>query len=128
MIVAVDFDGVLCDNNFPKIGKPNYTVISLVRQLIDIGHEVILWTTRNGDELRAAIAWCEDRGLHFTCINEPAPSNKEQFDGMYPTQSRKIYADVYIDDHNIEYVVPTAGINPANAVINKLEKGVRTWA
>ena len=104
MIIAVDFDGVLCKNEFPVIGSPNYDVISGVRELIDRGHEVVLWTTRNGKELQEAVDWCTDRGLHFCSVNEPAPSNEEQYREVYPTQSRKIYADVYIDDHNLGYV------------------------
>ena len=79
-------------------------MISLVRELIDRGHEVILWTTRNGEELTAAVDWCSDRGLHFCNVNGPAPSNEAEYKDKYPTQSRKIYADVYIDDHNVEYV------------------------
>ena len=104
MIIAVDFDGVLCQSKFPKIGPPNYEVISLVRELMDCGHEVVLWTTRNGDELKEAVEWCEDRGLHFCAVNEPAPSNATEYADKYPTQSRKVYADAYIDDHNVEYV------------------------
>ena len=104
MIIAVDFDGVLCKNEFPAIGRPNYEVISLIRQHIDIGNEVILWTTRNGNELTAAVEWCEDRGLHFCAINAPAPSNEEEYGDKYPTPSRKVYADVYIDDHNLEFM------------------------
>jgi len=104
MIIAVDFDGVLCKNKFPEIGPPNYEVISLVRELIDIGHEVVLWTTRNGEELEKAVNWCEDRGLHFCSVNEPAPSNEQMYRDKYPAQSRKIFADIYIDDHNLEYV------------------------
>ena len=104
MIIAIDFDGVLCQNQFPAIGPPNYEVISLTRQLLDAGHEVVLWTSRNGAELDAAVDWCEDRGLSFSAINAPAPSNHEKYKDMYPTPTRKIYADVYIDDHNLEYV------------------------
>lgn len=104
MIIAVDFDGVLCQSKFPEIGPPNYEVVSLVRELMDKGNEVVLWTTRNGAELEAAVKWCEDRGLHFCAVNEPAPSNAAKYADKYPVQSRKIYADVYIDDHNVEYV------------------------
>lgn len=104
MIIAVDFDGVLCENQFPEIGKPNYEVVSLVREMMDAGHEVVLWTSRNGQELKNAVKWCDDRGLHFCAVNEPAPSNAEAYDGMYEVPTRKIYADVYIDDHNLEYV------------------------
>jgi hypothetical protein len=102
MIIAVDFDGVLCKDKFPEIGEPNYEVISLVRQLIDKKHEVILWTARVEKELDSAIEWCEDRGLHFTAINDNAPSNKEKYADVYQTKPRKIYADVYVDDHNLE--------------------------
>lgn len=104
MIIAVDFDGVLCQNKFPEIGPPNYEIIGLVRELMDRGHEVVLWTTRNGQELTAAVDWCSDRGLHFCNVNGPAPSNEAEYKDRYPTQTRKIYADVYIDDHNVEYV------------------------
>ncbi len=104
MIIAVDFDGVLCEDKFPGIGPPNYEIISLVREMIDIGHEVVLWTTRNGAELQAAVDWCSDRGLHFCNVNGPAPSNEAEYKDKYSTPSRKIYANVYIDDHNIEYV------------------------
>ena len=105
MIIAVDFDGVLCENKFPDIGPPNYEVISIIRQLIDKGHEVVLWTSRNGAELKRAVHWCHDYGLHFCSVNEPAPSNEKEYADKYPTQSRKIYADIYIDDHNLESVI-----------------------
>ena len=103
MIIAVDFDGVLCKNEFPEIGKANYTVIGLVRQLIDEGNEVILWTSRVEEELEKAVEWCEDYGLHFCAVNDNAPSNQKEFASVYKTIPRKIYADVYIDDHNAEY-------------------------
>ena len=101
MIIAVDFDGVLCENEFPKIGAPVYNAISYVRQLMDMGHEVILWTSRNGKELSDAVEWCNDRGLHFVAVNEPAPSNRSEYADKYPTESRKIYANIYVDDHNL---------------------------
>lgn len=103
MIVAVDFDGILCTNEFPGIGKPNYRIISLVRQLIDLGAEVILWTCRCEDELKAAVDWCNDYDIHFCAINDNAPSNKTQYKGVYKDPPRKVYADVYIDDHNLEF-------------------------
>lgn len=119
MIIAVDFDGILCKNEFPEIGPPNYEIISLVRQLIDKGHEVILWTTRNGDELTAAVDWCGDYGLHFCNVNGPAPSNHEKYKDKYETQSRKIYADVYVDDHNLAF--------SKSETLCFLKGGVKSW-
>lgn len=105
MIIAVDFDGVLCEDKFPEIGSPKYGMISAVRQAMDAGHEVILWTTRNGKELEEAVAWCEDYGLHFCTVNDQAPSNKKEYEGKYQTESRKVYADMYIDDHDASYML-----------------------
>lgn len=98
-IVAVDFDGILCEDKFPEIGRPKYEMISFVREMQDAGVEVILWTSRIGDKLREAVEWCEDRGLHFTSVNTNSPSNLEE----YKTDPRKIYADIYIDDHTPFY-------------------------
>lgn len=121
MIIAVDFDGILCKNKFPEIGKPNYEVISLVRQLMDKGHEVILWTSRVDNELTAALNWCYDYGLHFCAVNENAPSNVEKYIDKYPNGTRKVYADIYIDDHNIEFVMEGSN-SGLNYVINYLRR------
>ena len=103
MIIAVDFDGILCKNQFPAIGEPNYTITSKIQQLIDLGVEVILWTSRVDGELENAVAWCEKYGLYFCAINENAPSNIEMYKDKYPNGTRKVYADYYIDDHNLEF-------------------------
>ena len=104
MIIAVDFDGILCEDRFPDIGTPNQEAIDFVKELIESGHEVVLWTTRNGDELTAAVDWCGEKGLHFCNVNGPAPSNEMQYRDKYPIPSRKIYADIYIDDHSTDFI------------------------
>lgn len=103
MIVAVDFDGVLCRDEFPEIGAPNYNMISLVLEIIDAGHEVVLWTSRADDRLVEAVRWCEDRGLRFCAVNDNAPSNRARYEGLYPNGTRKVYADVYMDDKDAQF-------------------------
>jgi len=104
MIVAVDFDGVLCKDAFPEIGEPNYRVISFVRELIDDGHEVVLWTCRVDRRLVEAVKWCHDRGLYFCAVNDNAPSNKAKYEKEYPNGTRKVFADVYLDDKSAEFM------------------------
>ena len=104
MIIAVDFDGVLVQSAFPKIGEPDHEMVDLVRLLIqkpDV--EVVLWTSRVDQPLEDAIAWCERAGLTFDAINDNAPSNKREYGKLYPNGTRKIYADYYLDDHNMGY-------------------------
>lgn len=124
MIVAVDFDGILCRDAFPGIGKPNYGAISLVREIIDAGHEVVLWTCRVDQRLVEAVEWCHDRGLHFCAVNDNAPSNKAKYGKEYPNGTRKVYADVYMDDKDAQFrrIVAEEGYDKA---LEYLEYGVR---
>lgn len=108
MIVAVDFDGILCRDEFPGIGAPNHRMISLVREIIDAGHEVVLWTGRADDRLVEAVRWCEDRGLHFCAVNDNAPSNRARYEHLYPDGTRKVYADVYMDDKDARFRLTVA--------------------
>ena len=58
---------------------------------------MILWTYRAGKELDEAVEFCSKNGIEFYAINKNFP--EEEFDEQ--TISRKINADVYIDDRNV---------------------------
>jgi len=60
MIYAVDFDGYLCTNAWPDIGKPRTVIIDHFRGLKEMGHKLILWTCREGEMLQKAIDWCAE--------------------------------------------------------------------
>jgi hydroxymethylpyrimidine pyrophosphatase-like HAD family hydrolase len=96
MIIAVDFFGTIVEHKFPKIGKEIPYAIETLKQFQKKGHKLILWTYRSGKELEEAVEFCEKRGLHFHAVNNNFDG--EEFDNTY---SRKIYADIYIDDRNL---------------------------
>lgn len=131
MIIAVDFDGILAEDNgqFPEIGPPIYQMVSFVRELIDDGHEVVLWTSRADKALEDAVSWCADRGLHFCAVNDNAPSNKAKYTAQYPNGTRKVSAHIYIDDHNPEFIVDMCmGTSQTiNKLIGKIRKAVELW-
>lgn len=108
MIIAVDFDGVLVEDKFPEIGKQNEEMVRVIKELIKQGHEVVLWTCRADTELESAVKWCKDNGLEFCAINDNAPSNKAKYEKKYPNGTRKVYADFYVDDHNIHHELDKA--------------------
>lgn len=93
-IYAFDFDGTLCQEAFPSIGRPNKHMIAYAKHLQNRGDKLILWTCRNGERLKEAIAWCDFFGLHFDAVNANLPETLSK----YGTDSRKITADYYIDD------------------------------
>lgn len=94
MIIAVDFDGTLCDECWPEIGKPNLRLIGELIYRKSLGDKVILWTCRAGLQLEQAVRWCESYGLTFDAVNDNLPEIIER----YGNNSRKITADIYIDD------------------------------
>ncbi len=93
-IYAIDFDGTLCTDKYPEIGRPRMRVIRKVKRLQAKGHKFILWTCRGGELLFAANYWCFKHGLHFDAVNKNLPEMVEK----YGTDPRKIGADKYIDD------------------------------
>lgn len=96
---AVDFDGTLCDSEYPNFGKPNKRLIKFLIKKKKEGHKVTLWTCREGTELLNAVKWCEKHGLTFDAVNENLPEDIEVF-GSDP---RKIGYDILIDDKNDIY-------------------------
>jgi len=102
MIYAVDFDGTLCEEKWPGIGRPNMSLINFLISEQKEGHKIILWTMREGDFLDEALDWCEGLGLIFDAVNDNLPEQQ----ALYGNNSRKVYADWYIDDHNAPMLWP----------------------
>ncbi|MBN1819073.1 MAG: hydrolase [Prolixibacteraceae bacterium] len=96
MIIAVDFDGTIVEHKYPEIGEEIPFAFKTLKSLQALGHTLILWTFRSGKELNEAVDFCKKNGVEFYAVNNNAPD--EIFD---PSLSRKIYADLYIDDRNI---------------------------
>ena len=93
-VIAIDFDGCLCTNEYPNVGKPNWFVINLAKKHRSLGARLILWTCREGEKLQEAVDACKSWGLKFDAVNENLPDWKAYF-GSDP---RKIGATEYWDD------------------------------
>ncbi|EDP71526.1 hypothetical protein FBALC1_03542 [Flavobacteriales bacterium ALC-1] len=96
LIIAVDFDGTIVEDGYPKIGKTRIFAFETLKRLQQDGHRLILWTYRNGSKLQEAVDFCKENGIEFYAVNASFPG--EKFDD---TRSRKIHADLFIDDRNI---------------------------
>ena len=96
MIIAVDFDGTIVENKYPDIGKEKAFAIQTLRTLQQEGNRLILFTSREGEDLAAAVKFCHERGLDFYAVNSNEPS-----DALFHKYSTKVIADIYIDDHNL---------------------------
>ena len=96
LIIAVDFDGTIVEDAYPKIGPSQIFAFETLKKLQAEGYRLILWTYRSGARLKEAVAFCSDNGIEFYAVNKSFP--EEEFDEKY---SRKINADLFIDDRNI---------------------------
>lgn len=104
--IAIDFDGCLCTNAYPKIGQPNWRVINRAKAEQRAGAGLILWTCREGKQLREAVEACARWGLHFNATNESLPS----WIARYHNRPRKVAASEYWDDRAIRIVCGTTEI------------------
>jgi 2-hydroxy-3-keto-5-methylthiopentenyl-1-phosphate phosphatase len=118
LVIAVDFDGTLCEFAFPKIGEQTEKQKELMSLLIEMrnqGHKLILWTNRGDNEeypvLTEAIEWCKEKGLEFYTVNE------KKLSGPSP----KIMADFYIDDKALKWADVTSQSDTLNFLHSKTE-------
>ena len=95
-IIAVDFDGVICVSEFPNIGRPHINVIDALIKRRKKGDKLILWTCRHDKLLDDAVAFCRNMGLEFDAVNENLDFMIEKYG-----DSRKVYADYYLDDKSV---------------------------
>ncbi len=95
-IIAVDFDGTVVEDAYPEIGRPMPFAFQTLEMLQKDGHRLILWTYRYGIKLKEAVQFCKEHGIEFYAVNRSFP--EEEFDER--GASRKIHADLFIDDRN----------------------------
>lgn len=99
MVIAVDFDGTIVEHRYPAIGKERPFAIEVLKQLAAEGNRIILWTSREGNLLEEAVAFCRERGLEFYAVNSEVPA--DSLFAKSASNRHKISADIFIDDHNL---------------------------
>ena len=124
LIIAIDFDGTIVEDGYAKIGKPRIFAFETLKRLQEDGHRLILWTYRSGAKLDEAVKFCEQNGINFYAVNKSFPEEKFDY-----SKSRKIYADLFIDDRNIGGVLGWGEIyqmitNEKPNVKGKQKKGI----
>lgn len=95
-IYAIDFDGTIVENKFPEIGELKPEAETFIHALQERGDKWILYTMREGRVLDEALAFLREKGLNPDAVNDNLPEMCE----FYHNNPRKVFANVYIDDHN----------------------------
>jgi len=92
-VIAVDFDGTLVTHAYPDVGD-DAGAAPVLKELTNNGCRLILLTMRTGELLEPALRWFRERGIPLFAVNENPEQNKW-------SASRKVYADLYIDDSSL---------------------------
>lgn len=101
MIIAVDFDGTLVEHAYPEIGKEiPFAIETLIRLQREKQCQIVLWSVRRGHLLKDAVDYCHKRGLDFYAVNKNYPE-EDVSDPNDRHYSRKLQADLFIDDRNL---------------------------
>lgn len=97
MIISIDFDGTIVEDHYPDIGKLMPGAKESVRRLHENGNLIIINTCRDGQLLLEAINFLLEHDIPFDRVNDNLPRNTRE----YESNSRKVFADIYIDDRNL---------------------------
>lgn len=107
MIYAIDFDGTIVENKYPDIGELNKEAYNFIKDLKERGNKWILYTMREGKLLEEACLFLKKFNIEPNAVNDNLPEMKE----FFKNNPRKIFANVYIDDHNAGGLVFSCPVN-----------------
>lgn len=96
---CIDFDGTLFEESpetFPIPGAPKMDMIEACKRIRKAGHKLILYTSRENENLERGLEECRKYGLEFDYFNENLPENMNKWG-----DSRKVIPDYYVDDRNL---------------------------
>lgn len=103
MIIAIDFDGTIVEDRYPEIGKLIDGAREVINKLYDEGYEIIIWSCRARVGKARAIEFLAKNGIKYHRFNESSPANLKQYNNV---DTRKVYADIYIDDKGLMKPLP----------------------
>lgn len=124
-VISVDFDGVICgsDKDWPGVGEPIPGAIETLKYLHDQGYCIIISTCRIGASYEGMREYLRDNQVPYCRLN----CNCEKRIRMYGGDCRKISADCYVDDKNLDSLID--GINWSDIrmkIIKKFGAGPHT--
>jgi hypothetical protein len=97
LIIAIDFDGTIAETDFPVIIALRPHAAAVINKLAADGHTIIVHSCRAGKPAEDMKVFLDTHRIQYHYINENSPDRIK----IYGYDTRKISADIYIDDHNI---------------------------
>lgn len=105
-VICVDFDGTLCDHEFPGIGAPKAGAKEALAMFRRLGYHVMIWSCRTSGYFTKEFGYGEEAGTErITARNMVAwlLARGIEFDSVDDGTKGKPWADFYIDDRGIHF-------------------------
>ncbi|PWR74828.1 hypothetical protein ACKUB1_13760 [Methanospirillum stamsii] len=97
-VISVDYDGIIVtDGNWPEPGQVIPEAVESINRLHDSGFCIIINSCRIGKAEEAMVRKLNELGINYCRVNENCPERIKK----YETDTRKISADLYIDDRSV---------------------------
>lgn len=96
-VLAIDFDGTICDESFPEIGNLKPNADKYINRLHDEGFHIVINTCRSGRYEGMAHQFLKELGVRYHFMNCNMPYMIDE----YGQDCRKISADIYIDNKSL---------------------------
>lgn len=94
--ISIDFDGTIVESDYPDIIGMKPHAKEIINRLYE-DFVIVINTCRAGDFAKMAEDWLKENGVKYHFFNENDPARIE----AYNTDTRKISADLYIDDKQV---------------------------
>lgn len=100
-VLAIDFDHTIANVDFPHIIGLRELAKESINTLYDDNYYIIINTCRDSEHLEEAIKFLNKEGIKYHQIND----NNPFLIHFFRSNCRKISADIYIDDKNIDALI-----------------------
>lgn len=99
-ILAIDFDDTIAEVDWPRIVRINMFAREAISRLAEEGWHIIINTCRTGQQEDEARIFLKINGIPYHGFNENHPA----LIAVFENECRKISADIYIDDKNLDQI------------------------
>lgn len=108
--IAIDFDGTIATDSYPEIGTILHKAEAVLRKIKIYGGKIAIWTCRCGEDELKVKKFLHDHNIFYDYFNEPFPEIEALYINPQGITSRKICADIYIDNKDI-HCIGNGGVN-----------------
>lgn len=99
VVLIIDFDGTICEHQFPEIGEPKEKAIEVMQALDKAGFKIVIHTCR----ANPSIGGQEASDKYVQEMEDWLKENKIPYDEVWRGIGKPI-GHLYIDDHALPFL------------------------